>query len=75
MDNDDHVHAWGPLEHSRLAGTVHRKCQVEGCLIILAFDEDEDSCHPDCGPIVERADGMHAHENVDGRCWHDDEDA
>lgn len=31
-------------------------------------------CHPDCGPIVARVDGCHAHENRDGRCWHEDND-
>lgn len=40
------------------------------------------SCHPDCGPVVVDAsdirrgalldaDGNHAHENADGRCWHE----
>ena len=32
-------------------------------------------CHPDCGPIVATSpDGVHAHENEDGRCWHEDSD-
>lgn len=26
-----HKHKWGPVERSRFAGTVHRKCQVPGC--------------------------------------------
>jgi hypothetical protein len=36
-----------------------------------------EGCHPDCGPINLAAggpDGEHAHENIDGRCWHEDED-
>lgn len=32
-------------------------------------------CHDECGPIVERlANGLHVHENYDGRCYHSDED-
>lgn len=31
-----------------------------------------DYCHPDCGPLIIRADREHAHNNVDGVCWHDD---
>jgi len=34
-----HIHAWGPLERSRLAGTVHRKCK---CGEVLAFESEED---------------------------------
>ena len=33
-----------------------------------------EDCHRDCGPVVARAEGQHAHDNVDGRCWHDDDD-
>ena len=34
-------------------------------------------CHPDCGPIIRWSDSLeqHAHENDDGVCWHDNEDA
>jgi hypothetical protein len=31
-------------------------------------------CHTDCGPIVAITEEGHAHENKDGRCWHDPED-
>ncbi len=34
-----HVHEWGPLERSRFAGTVHRKCK--GCEVINAYDDEE----------------------------------
>lgn len=37
---EDHEHTWGDLEISRLAGTVHRKCQVEDCRFINALDDD-----------------------------------
>lgn len=36
----EHVHDWGPLERSRLAGTVHRKCQGPDCRFINALDDD-----------------------------------
>lgn len=31
-------------------------------------------CHPDCGPITFADSEHHAHENIDGRCWHENED-
>ncbi len=39
----EHEHQWGPLERSRLAGTVHRKCQVPGCKVVNAGDDDDDT--------------------------------
>ena len=42
-ENDaEHEHQWGPLERSRFASTVHRKCQVDGCKVINALDDDDD---------------------------------
>ncbi len=41
IPGDEHEHVWGPLERSRLAGTVHRKCTVEGCKAINALDDEE----------------------------------
>lgn len=38
-----HEHVWGPLEQSRFAGTVHRKCTVDGCRCINAYDDEEES--------------------------------
>ena len=38
----EHKHRWGRLEQSRFAGTWHRKCLVEGCRFINAYDDDED---------------------------------
>lgn len=35
----EHLHAWGPLKQSRLAGTVHRTCQ---CGTVLATEDAED---------------------------------
>src|SRR5213596_2782688 len=40
---DEHEHVWGPLEQSRLAGTFHRKCTVEGCKVINAYDGPENT--------------------------------
>jgi hypothetical protein len=37
-----HVHDWGPLERSRLAGTLHRKCQGSGCNYVNALDDDQE---------------------------------
>lgn len=37
---DEHEHQWGPLEQSRFAGTIHRKCQVPGCKVISLDDDD-----------------------------------
>lgn len=37
----DHVHIWGRLETSRLAGTAHRKCLVDDCKVVNAYDDDE----------------------------------
>lgn len=33
-----------------------------------------EQCHIECGPIVERLDGLHVHENEDGPCYHPDND-
>ncbi len=38
----DHEHVWGALEHSRLAGTVHRKCTIYGCKAVKALEDDDD---------------------------------
>ena len=38
----EHEHKFGPLERSRLAGTAHRKCTVDGCKVIDALDEDDE---------------------------------
>jgi hypothetical protein len=40
---EGHEHQWGPLERSHLGGNVHRKCQVDGCKVINALDDDEDT--------------------------------
>lgn len=37
-----HEHQWGPLEHSAISGTTHRKCQVDGCKVINPLDEDDE---------------------------------
>jgi hypothetical protein len=37
----DHNHIWGRLETSRFAGTAHRRCLVDDCSIINAYDDDE----------------------------------
>lgn len=37
----DHKHEWGPLEQSRFGAIVHRKCQVDGCKFVNAYDEDD----------------------------------
>ena len=37
-DDGDHVHVWGPLERSRFAGTIHRKCY--GCRVVSIGDDD-----------------------------------
>ena len=42
-DDDEHEHNYGPWEHSRLAGTLIRRCQVVGCQFIsLDGDNDDD---------------------------------
>ena len=42
-DNEDHIHVWGPIQRSRIAGTLHRECEVIGCKFIsLDLDESED---------------------------------
>jgi hypothetical protein len=38
----DHVHQWGAVEISRLAGTPHRCCVVTGCNIISLDLSDDD---------------------------------
>lgn len=40
-NDDTHAHQWGPFERSRIAGTVHRKCQVPECHEIN-LDGDDD---------------------------------
>ena len=35
-------HQWGEVEHSRLAGTAHRKCQ--NCRVITLDLYDDDLC-------------------------------
>jgi len=38
---NEHEHVWGNLERSRFAGTVHRKCTVDGCRFVKALEDDE----------------------------------
>lgn len=47
QESEEHEHQWGELEQSRMAGTWHRKCQVDGCNEINALDDDE-SDEEDC---------------------------
>lgn len=50
-DDADHEHQWGPLEQSRIAGTVHRKCQVPGCKVVNPYDDEEpNESEPDDRP-------------------------
>lgn len=44
---EDHEHIWGELESSRFGGIIHRKCQVEDCKFINAYDADEDEEYED----------------------------
>jgi hypothetical protein len=37
----EHEHIWGEVEESRMTGTPHRKCQVEGCKVV-SLDLDDD---------------------------------
>jgi len=40
-DTREHQHVWGPVEHARLTGNPHRKCQ--GCRFVsLDLDDDDD---------------------------------
>jgi len=42
---------------------------------LAALQHDASICHPECGEYRNIGDdGEHAHDNVDGRCWHPDED-
>ena len=41
----EHEHVFGLFEHSRLAGTLHRKCQIVGCRVVSL---DGDYC-VECG--------------------------
>jgi len=38
---NEHEHVWGDLESSRFAGTVHRKCTVDGRRFVKALEDDE----------------------------------
>lgn len=38
----EHVHQFGPVERSRFAGTVRRKCLVEGCKVVSLDDDETD---------------------------------
>ena len=42
MPDEDHEHDWGPVERSRFAGTLHRKCQVAGCKHVTLDLTDEE---------------------------------
>lgn len=46
----DHDHVWGELRESRLAGTLHRRCLVDDCDIINAYDDDCD--HDGMGRLI-----------------------
>lgn len=37
----EHECQWGDLEASRFGGTIHRKCTVDGCRVINAYDDDD----------------------------------
>lgn len=42
MPGTPHSHIWGGVEYGHLAGTPHRKCQVDGCNDIrLTVHEDD----------------------------------
>jgi hypothetical protein len=42
-DTGEHRHVWGDMEHSHMAGTLHRKCTAFYCDVIsLDFDDDDD---------------------------------
>jgi hypothetical protein len=45
-------HAWGPLTRSRLAGTLHRPCQVVGCRVVSALDDDDEADDDDDRPVA-----------------------
>lgn len=40
----EHEHVWGPLEMTTQA---IRRCQVDGCQVINAYDDDEEDMDPD----------------------------
>lgn len=40
LEIGEHSHVWGELQQSRLGGTVHRPCEVIGCRVINAYDDD-----------------------------------
>lgn len=42
IDCGEHHHEWGELEHSRFAGTLHRKCLDPDCRHIKALEDEED---------------------------------
>lgn len=43
----EHTHIWGDLERSHLAGTLHRKCTVDGCRVINAYDDESEQEYQD----------------------------
>jgi hypothetical protein len=44
-------------------GATDRVCEIDG-----------GCCHPDCGPMAERLESLHSHNNDDGICWHGNND-
>lgn len=49
-DEDGHEHAWGPLETSTFAGTLHPKCQGDDCNVVNAYDDEEEEEDDDREP-------------------------
>ncbi len=42
LRSGEYEHDWGPVEHARLTGNPHRKCQIGGCRVINLDLDDED---------------------------------
>lgn len=41
-EEEEHVHAWGPVETSRFAGTPHRRCECGAVSLDLDDEESDD---------------------------------
>ncbi len=44
--DENHEHVYGPVEHARITGNPHRKCQHPGCRQV-SLDLDDDDCEED----------------------------
>lgn len=63
---------YGHYEEFDVGDSRWPECMAERLDLFPLEDFSDLDCHPDCGPVVIDEGNRHAHQNVDGMCWHDE---